>query len=174
MSHNDAVPTIEQIREEMDASLARLLTLLDSYSEAQMLTPTDAGGWNIRDHVAHLAAWTNGVDALLNRQDRWERMGISPEAVATWDFDVMNAEMVVQHRHLDPSEAREWLIDTPKLVIADLEGMADDDMGLPDGRFVAPFTAQEGRPIYISVLEATGWHYDEHTPWIIAIAQQQA
>jgi hypothetical protein len=172
MSHTDAVPTFQQIREEMDAGLDRLLALLDTYSDEQMLRLTDAGGWNVRDHITHLFSWTDGLIALLKKESRWVRMGISPEGVASRDFDVMNGEMVVQYRHLSPAEARAKLISAHQQVIEMMSGMSEAELMLPYKHYATTtFSGEDGPPIYAAILETTSQHYDEHTPWIKAIIQ---
>jgi len=47
----------------MNESLGRLL------SKEQQLGPKDVAGWNVRDHLTHLAVWADGVAALLLRRE---------------------------------------------------------------------------------------------------------
>ena len=112
MSDLNQSPTKQELRQEMDAGLARLLNAIDQFSEAQMLAPQDAKGWNARDHLTHLAAWADGIAALLRRQDRWTTMGLSLDAseYTNLDFDRINDKIARQNRQVSPEEARTWLI----------------------------------------------------------------
>src|SRR5215471_7632300 len=47
----------EQLITEMDGEQAAWLALLDEIGEANMTQPEVAGGWSIKDIVAHMAGW---------------------------------------------------------------------------------------------------------------------
>jgi uncharacterized damage-inducible protein DinB len=152
----------------MEAGLARFLAVIDRLSDEQMLAPADAAGWNVRDHVAHLAAWADGIAALLRREDRWAAMGLAIDNPESDDLDVdaLNAQIAAQHTSLAPGEARAWLVAAHQRVAAALDGLGNDDLSAPYGRFVAPFNSEAGRPIYSYILSNTADHYDEHLPWL--------
>jgi hypothetical protein len=162
----------QAMRERMDAGLAQFLALLDRLSPQQMLGPTDAAGWNARDHVTHLAVWADGIAALLRREERWAAMNLAmsdPEGDEP-DYDAMNAQIVVQHRHLSPAEARAWLVAAHQGVLEAMEALPAGELSLPYQRFVAPYTGDWGYPIAAYVLGNTEDHYDEHARWIAALA----
>src|SRR6185369_5983399 len=67
----------------------------------QLTQPTDDAGWTAKDHIIHLAAWENGIVAVLEGQSRCEAMGVDE---ATWrggDVDKINA--AIQQRYKDMS-----------------------------------------------------------------------
>jgi hypothetical protein len=134
-----------------------------------MLTPTDAAGWNVRDHLTHLVAWADGVAALLRREARWEAMGVPPEVVNRHDVDEINAVIVVQNRNIKPADARIQLIYAHQGVVTAMNALTDADLMRPYDHFVAPFDSDKGHPIYGYILGNTAHHYDEHTPWVEAI-----
>ncbi|QPC82638.1 ClbS/DfsB family four-helix bundle protein [Phototrophicus methaneseepsis] len=171
MQENQPAPTIRQLQQEMDEGLTRFLDFLDQYSDEELVTPTDAAGWTIRDHVAHLAVWADGIVGLLQGEDRWSRMGLPPEIAAEHDLDAMNAEIARQNRHLNPADARARLIDAHERVIETMHTLTDADMANPYERYIAPYTSNEGPPVYHYILGNTAHHYDEHMPWIEAIAK---
>jgi uncharacterized protein (TIGR03083 family) len=156
----------------MDEGLARFLAALDRLTDDQMSGATDAAGWTVRDHLTHLAAWADGIAALVRREDRWKAMGLAmdnPEAYED-DFDTINAQIAAQHRELSPAEARAWVIAAHRRVAAAVEALDDDDLSAPYDRFVAPFTGDTGHAIVAYVAGNTYEHYAEHHPWIEAIA----
>ena len=153
---------------KMNEGLAQFLTFIDELSEEQMLEPKDVVGWNVRDHLTHLAAWAEGIVALLCREDRWAAMGLTMENFSgnEHDFDAINEQIVVQHRHLSPLEARAWLVAAHERVVAALVPLTEADLELAYDRFVAPFTSNGGRPVWSYVAGNTFGHYREHTDWI--------
>lgn len=169
MSSRYPKPTKQELITKMNDGLAHFLALIDEFSEEQLLEPTDAVGWNARDHIVHMAVWADGVAALLRREDRWEAMGISAELGQSGDFDRMNEVIAVQHRHLSPVEARDWLVAAHERLVAAMEPLDDAGLELPYERFVPPFSGDGGRPIVGYIIGDTYEHYQEHAPWIQAI-----
>jgi len=172
MSDKYPKPPKQELIAKMNGGLAQFLAFIDKFSEAQMLEPKDAVGWNVRDHITHLAAWAEGIAALLRREDRWAVMGLENPDDDEHDFDAMNAQIVVQHRHLSPVEARSWLIAAHERVLAALAPLSEADLELAYDRFVAPFTKDGGRPVWNYVAGNTFGHYQEHTDWIAEIVEQ--
>jgi hypothetical protein len=176
MSESYPVRTKQEVRERMDKGLAQFLATIDSLSDGQMLGPTDAVGWNVRDHLTHLAVWADGIAALLRREDRWAAMGLvmeNPEGDEP-DYDMLNAQIVERHRHLSPAEARAWLIAAHQRVADAVEALEESELSAPYERFVSPYTGDWGHPIAEYVLGNTEDHYDEHTPWLLAFVRASA
>lgn len=159
----------------MDEPFATLTGVLDTIDEADMVGSTDDEGWTVLDHVVHLCCWAEGIAALLRREPRWERMGIPefdprqlPPGTAL-DFDEVNAVMRERNRGLSIAQARQRLQTAHREAIAAVNALGDDDLNLPYGRFVEPFTEDVGDPVFGRVLGNTAGHYEEHIPWILAI-----
>jgi len=169
MSDNDPKLSKQELIIKMNEGLRDFLAFLDRYSDEQLLQPTDAAGWNARDHLTHLAVWADGVAALLRHEDRWAAMGITEELGESHDFDAMNEAIVVQHRHVSPQEARRWLVKAHEQLVAAMEPLDDDGLQLSYERFVPPFTEDGGSPIVFYIKADTYEHYEEHAPWIEAL-----
>jgi hypothetical protein len=173
MSEQPPTRTKQTMHTRMQTGLAQFLAVLDGFSDEQMLVPVDAAGWNVRDHVTHLAVWADGIAAIARREDRWHAMGLAmtnPEGDEP-DYDRLNAQIVAQHRQLSPAQARAWLIAAHERVTAAMEALTEADLAAPYERFVAPYTGTWGHPIAEYILGNTEDHYDEHTAWIRAIVQ---
>lgn len=81
----------------------RLQSFIDSYSEAQLTTPTDAARWTAKDHLMHLAVWQGSMIAVMDKKPRWEYMNVPKDVWATLDtgnYDEVNAHIQQQHKHL--------------------------------------------------------------------------
>lgn len=186
--HARGIPIVEtdypqsaaELSARMDTALARLLGYTDTLTEAQQLEPTDAAGWNVRDHIAHLVVWAAGITALLRRADRWAAMGIGapgkddgeqePDAY----YDRSNAQIRLQHTHESPAQARAALLTAHAAVIAAVEALPFAELSMPYDHFVTPFTGDTGYPA-LSYIAGNGYeHYDEHLPWIRAIVERPA
>ena len=159
------------LRKRMDESLADFLSELDRLTQQQMTEPKDAVGWNVRDHLMHLVTWMDGITALLRREDRWAAMGLKGEPARPFNFDIINAEIADQHRHLTPADARARLIDSHRRMVAAMEALDESELYAPYDHFVPPFTGTEGRPIVNYILGDNVDHYEEHLPWIREIIE---
>jgi hypothetical protein len=161
----------QDIRARMEGGLAQLFGVIDQLTDDQKLAVTDAAGWNIRDHLAHLAVWADGIAALLRREDRWAAMGLEmedPEGDEP-DYDLLNAQIVQQHREISPERARAWLAEAQRGVLEAMESLQESELSDPYERFVPPFTGNWGYPIAEYILGNTEDHYDEHKEYILRI-----
>jgi hypothetical protein len=167
--------TKAEITDRTAGAFDALTGVLDTIDEADMVGPTDDEGWTVLDHIVHLCCWAEGIAALLRREPRWERMGV-PEfdpgqrpPGTDVDFDQVNAVMRERNRGLTVAEARQRLQAAHREVTAAVDALNDDELNLPYGRFVEPFTEDTGDPVFGRVLGNTAGHYEEHIPWILAI-----
>ena len=155
----------------MAERLRELLAQIDQLSDEQMLGPTDAAGWNVRDHLTHLAVWAEGIAALIRDGNRWQAMGLDIQDLPNVrpDYDQINATIAQAHRHMTPAEARAWVIKAHEGVLAVIDTLTDDDLLRPYGDFTNPKLGSFGHPIGDYIHGNTAGHYEEHLPWILAI-----
>jgi hypothetical protein len=167
--------TVRELRARMDAGLASFEAVLDRLSEEQLTGPRDAVGWNVRDHLTHLAAWANGITALLRGEDRWAAMGVTPVLAASatepqLDFDVINERIAEQYRHLSGAEARALAVGAHHRLAAEVEKLSDEQLAWPSKRFAKPAVGDGSRAIVEYIAGDTYEHYGEHLGWMEAIA----
>jgi hypothetical protein len=176
MNESHAARTKQELRTRMEKGLAQFLAVLDHFSDDQMLIPTDAAVWNIRDHVTHLAVWADGIAALLRREDRWKVMGLLMKDPVDEepDYDHLNRQIVEQHRQVSPEQARAWLIAAHEHVAEAMDALTEAELSAPYEHFVAPYTGNWGQPNAEYILGNTEDHYDEHTAWIRSIVHTSA
>jgi len=166
--------TVRELRARMDAGLAAFDAALSRLSEEQLTGPVDAVGWTVRDHLTHLAAWADGITAMIRGEDRWAAMGATPviwedEAGQELDFDAINAQIAEQHRALTGAEARALVIVAHQRLAAEVDALADEQLAWPSNRFATPAVGDGSTPIIDYIASDTYEHYAEHLPWIEAI-----
>jgi hypothetical protein len=162
--------TVANLLEKIQHGWDELNAFLDSLTVEQKTVPTDAGGWKVKDHVIHMAVWEDGIEALLNKLPRSERMGIDEETRQSRDINRIND--VIYKRHKDDSlesimgqrqQIHERLIST-------IKKLTDDDLNLQYRHF-SPDSKSE-TPILGWIAASSFAHYEEHIPWMRAIADK--
>ncbi|MEZ4672086.1 MAG: ClbS/DfsB family four-helix bundle protein [Anaerolineae bacterium] len=165
----DAAPPVT--RAQLVAFIQRGWTVfnqyIDSLTEEQLTVPTDAAGWTAKDHVMHLAVWEDGIDALLNRQDRAARMGITDALLDSHDYDKINAAIQQQHKDLSLADVRQRFDAIHQRFIASIESLSDEELHKPY-QYFNPVSANNN-PVIGYIEGNSEGHYAEHRPWIAAI-----
>lgn len=169
MSDEIQVTPAELVR-RMQQGWDEFQAYLKTLTVEQMTLPTDAAGWTVKDHLMHLAVWEDGIYALLRRQSRPERMGLDAKTWESGDYDRMNA--VIQQRHHDKSleDVLNSFQESHRRLVDHLQTLADADLMRPY-RDYAPNSTTD-RPVYAYIVGNTYGHYEEHLPWIDAIANR--
>jgi hypothetical protein len=68
--------TKEFLLEEIDKAWKDLNRFLDNLSSDQMTAITDSQGWNVKDHLSHIAAWERSINFFLQGKERFDGLGI--------------------------------------------------------------------------------------------------
>jgi hypothetical protein len=142
---------------------------LQTLSEKQLTTSTDAAGWTAKDHVMHLAVWEGGILAVMQGKSRREGMGIHEAMWKRWNVDEMNAVIQQQHQSLPYAEVLNTLQKNHEALVAKVQNASEDEL---DRWFRAyqPDTYYDGS-LSDRILANTTSHYAEHTPQIAAIVE---
>jgi hypothetical protein len=141
-----------------------LKQVFSGLSDDQMTAPGADGGWSVKDHLAHLAAWERGIVALLNRQPRWPAMGLDEETVNRLDEDGVNAALDQLNKGRALADVLADFEQAHRDMMAVLGRLSFDDLLKPYSEY-AP--GSDGRnPVLGSIIGNTSYHYDEHRPWI--------
>jgi uncharacterized damage-inducible protein DinB len=172
---SDTPMNVRELRARMDAGLAAFEAALDRLSEEQLTGPRDHVGWTVRDHLTHLAAWADGITALLRGEERWQAMGITPTLATNTpepqlDFDVINERIAERHRGLSGAEARALVVAAHRRLAAEVDKLTDEQLAWPYKRFGTPATGDGTTPIAEYIAGDSYGHYDEHLGWIEEIA----
>lgn len=172
------MPEIKRTRlrtkQDLIADARATATALFRYAELQpdeiWLEPTDAAGWNLRDHIAHVA-WWDKADVAQMRDGASEQvvLGVSD---AVWSKGVDAINEVIRARTIDasPDEVRALWQESQADLFALLASW-------PERQYQAPARevgfVDEGEVRLIDVLtDLLGKHYREHLGYITAIARK--
>jgi hypothetical protein len=154
---------LQKIKTGWDDFQAYLATL----EEADFTAHTDAAGWTVKDHIAHLALWEDGVVALLHKESRTERMGIDMETFLTRDFDLINASLRQHHVAVPLPEVLDYFETVHQRMLQSIEALSEEDLNRPYSYYGSG--ASKDNPIYHWIVGDTFEHYAQHQPWIAAI-----
>lgn len=149
---------------------ATLQATLDGWSAAQMTGPTDAAGWTVKDHIAHLAAWERSMVFLFDGRPRHEGLGVSAALYHRDEIDAINAAIRDRNAGLSLDEARALLDSVHRELLARLDTRTYNDLLKPYSHYLpAEPGDDDGSPILDRVMGNTANHYAEHLPWMAAI-----
>ena len=153
--------TLPKTKAEMTSLIERewsaLMEVVEQLSPEQILTP-DEGGWSPKDNLAHLREWMNIlVNYYLDHQPAHEVIGVDPEVVKDWDYEIMNDVMFKRDRHQPLEQVLAELKSTYAKVLARLESMTFEELMKPRDAN----DSQKGL-IIESVIGNTSDHFEEH------------
>ena len=147
-----------------------LVACTDTLTDAQWTDLTDAGGWSVKDHVAHIVTWVRAEIALLRYRTPLQQSAGIPDAIwNTGDFDQINAS-VRQQTLADPPVAVRAERDRvfPKLVEV-VSGLSDGDLAGP----AADYGLEEpGKSLLAVLTEYHGDHFTEHLGYVERIVAE--
>ena len=143
---------------------------LDTLTETQASQPTDAGGWAVKDHVIHLAAWEGSMNGVLQRQPRHEAIGVSEQVWMSGGIDGINDVLFQRDRHLSWAEVRRQFAAQHQELVGRISLLSEVDLQRPYSYYQPSLT--HAHPMSARLAIASCEHYAEHMPWMRAIAAQ--
>lgn len=170
MSH-DAPTSKSDLLNRIEAGWNDLHAFIASLNDAQLTTKTDAGGWTVKDHLIHLAVWEDSVEAMLQKQSRYERMGVDFETWRTNDWDKVNAVIYQHHQHMPLADVLTTFAQIHQRLLDKIQALSDDDLMRPYNYYQTH--SSYDLPVMEAVVSGTYAHYDEHRPWMEHIAQTE-
>lgn len=164
------ITTKQQLLDSLAEAHPQLEAFLNVLTPQQWSHPRDAAGWAVKDHLAHLAAWQDGITALLRYQPRWPAMGLSSDFVESSPIDTINDVIFQQHKDKSPEDVRAMFSASRTRFVAVLSELSDDDLHETYAHY-QPFDTgtDSGAPILNWVVGNTSGHIMEHLPWMRAI-----
>ncbi len=160
---------LEQLRQE-SAEMDRLLATL---SDKQLTELHDKRGWTIQDHLDHLAVWQEGVAAMLEKKPRYEAMGVDIPTMLRTTEDEQN-QILRERTHRTLPETRAALAESYQHLLRALKPLTIEDLYRSYSYYQPNEHGEEsGRPAIAVVVNNSSKHYEEHIPWIKAIAGRQ-
>lgn len=161
--------SIESLISKIEQGWDDFQAYINTLSEAQLTQPTDAAGWTAKDHLIHLAVWEDGIVAMLDKQRRYERMGVPQDVWSSGDFDAINEVIYQRHKAMSSGEVRATLQQVHGAMMAKLRTLTTADIHRPCTDYNPESTSDA--PVIGWIVGDTYEHYAEHQPWIEAIVQ---
>ncbi|MFN8458868.1 MAG: maleylpyruvate isomerase N-terminal domain-containing protein [Anaerolineae bacterium] len=146
---------------------AHACTELDDFlaplSEAQLSGPSDAMGWTLKDHIAHLADWQAGMTALLKKKDRWAAMDLAGPPVG---HNQAAYDVALHARHIGKSakQVLSYLRRTQKRFDEAISALSDADLRRPYAWYDP--SGDPVKPVEVWLDHNTWEHYAEHIAWM--------
>ena len=132
----------------------------------QQMNVIDAGGWSIKDNLAHLAAWERFMILYyLHRKPAHEAMGIDENTLKQLDENGVNAVLHQRNKDRKAADVLADLREGHTQVLAELAEMSFEQMMQP----FDPDDPQK-RPVVVWIAANTYEHYEEHRASIEKIA----
>ena len=163
----ETILTHAELLEKINHGWAEFQAYIKTLSEQQLITPTDAAGWTVKDHLTHIAAWEDSIYALLNGKTRSEYMGVDLETWKSGNFDLINEVLRKRYAHLTVAETITRLATVHARVIEQLQTLSDADLAKPFNHFQKD--SKYDQPVVGWMTGNTFEHYAEHIPWMAAI-----
>lgn len=145
------------------------------YSEEQLTTLQDEGGWTAKDHIAHVAVWERGLAHLLRHEPRHKAMGLDEQTWRTAAHpDGYNAVIHRQHKDRPLEEVLLFSRHAHDEMLASLKALAYDDLFKTYTDYQPDEPGEDsGTPIIAWILETYEEHYPEHLKFIQEILDRQ-
>ncbi len=164
---NDIMPQQRaDLLEHIRSSRARLDQTVGQLSERQLATPGPDGGWAVKDHLAHLAAWEHKLLAMIQGQPGYVGLHVDAATYEHSNIDELNAILHERFKALSPAEALAESRKSHEQLMATIEALSTADLGAP----YAPNDPGDRRRIIDGIIDNTYDHYDEHRAAIEQIA----
>lgn len=160
--------TKEQLLERIEGGWAELDKLEAGLDDEGVAEPRE-GGWGLKDHLAHIAAWELSLVALLTGGDRSAAAGIP--AGEDHDTDSVNAIIHQRLRGLTAAEVRALLRGTRAQLRDALAPLTDEDLVKPYSHYQAQAAGEtDNRPVIGWITGNTFDHVSEHLDAMRALA----
>ena len=155
--------TRDELLEKLRAERIKWEALLTEVGEGRMIQPGAAGGWSVKDIVAHVTWYERETVGMLDTRalvgsDQWDV-----------DEDERNAAMVEQAKGVPLVEVMHEAQQVFQDLLEAIEGLADEDMDDPAGFENMPAEWKPWKVIASNTYE----HYKQHMPGIRAWLMRQ-
>ena len=158
-----------ELMERVTAGYEAFERALRGLDETHIGRPGPDGGWAIKDHLFHLAAWERGIAWLLGRRSRTEGMEITAEEWYTLTMDQVNDLVYQRNRERPAAEALTAFREAHREMLDALAPLSDADLQRPYEAYGEGGGRSADRPIIGWIIGDTYEHYEEHLTYLQAI-----
>lgn len=154
---------IQRHRAELEATLEPLTT--------DQLLATPAGGWSIKDHLAHINAWEQSLIALLQRRPRHEGLGVERAVYYSHDVDAVNNSIYTRSQARSAEEVLADFHASHRQLLDQLVLLSEADLQKTYSDYLLDEPGEEsGAPVVEWIAANSYHHYVEHLEVIRELA----
>jgi hypothetical protein len=156
--------TRKQLLDAFATEWDALMAVIDAAENDALISRTDAAGWNVRDHLANLAAWLQSVIVMIrDGQPQWTGLGVPRELYGTESYDPLNEAIRQRTINWSVEDVLAVLLIRHETLVGLISQMSDEDLLKP----VDDFVNGEGNFAICYKIDGNGpYHYREHREWI--------
>lgn len=150
----------------------KLIALTDALPDAIWIGPTDAAGWTIKDHVAHLMYWDRAEIALLLHGTSLQQSTGMPDAIwNSGDYDQMNEWNRRSTQNESPAAVRAERDRVFAKLFEVVGGFSESDLVRPARDYGLE---DSDRTLLTVCADFYGDHFDEHRRYIEQVISRAA
>lgn len=164
-----APATVEMVLEKIRTTRADFDTAVARLTDEQFTASGAEGSWSVKDLVAHVSAWEQGITALLQHQPRFQAMGIEDYS-SSMEIDTVNQRLYDLHKDRPANEVLAMAHEAHERAIAVIATLSDEDLQRPYRDFSDEDRPNNDEPVINWIAGDTYEHYNEHTPVVQAQA----
>ena len=161
--------TKSELINQIDAAWAEFETYLAGLTDQQMTDLYDDQGWNVSDHITHLAAWEETIVMLIQGKPRFQFLGVDSTQLSGKPIDEINTVIRDHMKNLPIASAVAEYRRGHQELMASLQTLTDADLSQPGGKFFPQISPDEARRVVDIIQDNADGHITEHLPWIKAI-----
>ena len=155
---------IQRHRAELEATLEPLTN--------DQLLAAPAGGWSIKDHLAHIIAWEQSLIALLQRRPRHEGLGVERAVYNSHDVDAVNNSIYARSQTRSPEEVLADFHASHRQLLDQLATVSTADLRMTYSDYLPDELGEEsGVPVVEWIAGNSYHHYAEHLEVIRELAR---
>ena len=133
----------------------------------EQLTAPGVDGWTVKDHLAHVTAWEQGLAALLQKKSRYAAMGLTSDEWSNLDMNGMNASIFERNKARSLADVRTAFHNSYQQLLETLNHLEDSDLLKPYSHYDPSERGEDaGKPILNWIEGDTYGHYAVHSGWI--------
>ena len=153
--------TKEALLNRIESAFSELQKVVGSFDEAAMIKPLGQSAWSLKDALTHIASWEEILVRFhLGGEPFDEVIEMEGAQYRITSYDDINEHLFKRFQSLSVDEARAYLLESHKRVLAALEAFAEEQLHRPHPVLS---TGEAESVTWIDYITANTYeHYEEH------------
>lgn len=159
--------TKQKLLQSIHQSRTQLIKALGELTDEQLTAIKDDQGWSVQDHIAHITAWEQSVQSVVEGKERYHGLGVDEATYFSGDFDKMNDRIFQQRQNLPLKTVLDQFHTVHNQFVEQIEAMTEAELLLPFRHYLSQGTKENDNRLLIELIQGnTVGHYAEHLAWI--------